>query len=291
MRRIRALSVITFALALIVFSLVEFKLWKNSDTTGPAITMDGHSVTVSVTDEESAVFKGIKAIDEKDGDVSDSLLVEKYSNFLEKGRRNVTIAAFDKDNHVTKVTRELIYSDYRSPVFSLSAPLRFPKNTDTVLTYIGVEDVLDGNLSSNIKISGDSNVQLDETGLYNVVFSVANSAGDVAELPATVEIYDLSEENQKPHIGLSSYIVYTDRGKAIDPWSYVDRVSIGTSEYVRDEAGVLRNVSGGSDAFTSENFVITGQADYNTAGVYEIVYELNVGNRLPGNVRLIVVVE
>lgn len=291
MRRIRTFSIVLFVLAIIVFGLVEYKMWLNSDATGPTIDMEQKSVTVSVDDGDAAVLSGITAIDEKDGDVTDSLIVENFTNFIEQGRRNVTIAAFDKDNHVTKVVREVVYSDYRAPLFTLSAPIKFPKNTESILSYIGAEDVLDGNLTSNIKISTDYNVQVDTEGLYEVIFSVANSAGDVAELPVTVEIYNVSDESQKPQIGLSEYIVYTKVGSAVDPLSYIEHVQVGAAEYVKDESGVLRNSVNEDDVITAEDMVITNPVDINTPGVYEIVYELEVENRKPGNVRLVVVVE
>ena len=51
-------------------------------------------------------------------------MVEELSNFIEKGRRQATVAAFDSDNNVTKTVREVIYEDYVSPRFALAEPLR-----------------------------------------------------------------------------------------------------------------------------------------------------------------------
>ena len=295
MRRIRALSIVIFIIAIVTFGINKWQAWSNSDATGPVIIMEQDSVTVSVEDGDEAILSGVSAMDVKDGDVTDSLIVETMSNFIEKGRRTVTIAAFDDDHHVTKVSREVIYSDYRSPKFTLSAPLKFPRNTDGILTYLGAEDVLDGSLTSNIKISTDYNVQVDTAGEYNVIFTVANSAGDVSELPVTVQVYDASDENQRPQISLSEYIVYTKVGQAIEPWSYVKQIRIGTIEYVRGEDGVLRSEvtdpRGNQETITSEDVTITNPADFNTPGVYEIMYQYEVENREPGYVRLVVVVE
>lgn len=291
MRRIRALSIVIFIIAIVTFGINKWHVWSNSDATGPVIIMEQDSVTVSVEDGEEAILSGVSAMDVKDGDVTDSLIVETMSNFIEKGRRTVTIAAFDDDHHVTKVTREVIYSDYRSPKFTLSAPLKFPRNTDGILTYLGAEDVLDGSLTSNIKISTDYNVQVDTAGEYNVIFTVANSAGDVSELPVTVQVYDASDENQRPQISLSEYIVYTKVGQAIEPWNYVNQIRIGTIEYVRGEDGVLRSQIADQEAITADDVVITNPTDFNTPGVYEIMYQYEVENREPGYVRLVVVVE
>lgn len=295
MRRIRLLSIVIFALAVIAFGITKWNSWINRDSTGPVIVMEQESVTVSVLDDEAAILSGVKAMDGKDGDVTDSLIVENMSNFIEKGRRTVTIAAFDSDSHVTKETIEVIYSDYRSPKFTLSGPLKFPENTENILTVMGAEDVLDGSLTANIKISTDYNIQVDSEGEYPVVFTVANSAGDVSELPATVQIYDNADENQRPQIELSEYIVYTKVGNMIDPWDYVKQIKIGTVEYVRGDDGALHNQtpSANSDRTTiiPEEVSMTSEVDYQTPGVYEVLYQAEAENRQPGSVRLIVVVE
>ena len=48
--------------------------------------------------------------------------MESLSNFYEKGKRTAYIAVFDYDNHVNKITRDVIYEDYEEPVFELTAP-------------------------------------------------------------------------------------------------------------------------------------------------------------------------
>lgn len=291
MRRLRVISIIIFIFALSIFGLYKFKMRDGVDSKGPEITMDSETISVSVNDDEKRILSGITAMDEKDGDVTDSLIVETYSNFVEKGRRNVTIAAFDKNNHVTKVSRELVYSDYHSPRFNLSAALRFPLNTEDIFKYISADDVLDGNLTSKIKVASGETVKSDMAGLYTLTFSVANSAGDVSELPVTVEIYDATKEYNTPTISLTNYIVYVNKSAEINPWSYVNGVSIGSYEYTKDENNVLVSKASNAKKISESDFVIDNQVDYNTAGVYEIVYSMTSENQYTGSVRLVVVVE
>ena len=80
-------------------------LYINEDRKGPEITIvEGklNSYTAETTTEE--LLEGVKAIDAKDGDVSDSLTVENvYPN--EKGNQvTVVYVAKDKSNNVTKLT-------------------------------------------------------------------------------------------------------------------------------------------------------------------------------------------
>lgn len=294
MRKIHIAGVALFVAAVLGFGLYQFYTFRVTDSQGPGISMDTDTITVSSAAGEEELLAGVKAVDKKDGDVSDTLLVESMSNFLEKGRRTITIAAFDSDNHVSKVTRQVIYSDYQSPTFSLENPLRFPKNTDDILEGVGATDMLDGNLTSNIKISSDYVVAVDEPGEYPVKFFVANSAADVAELPVTVTIYDQSEENKRPKIALSQYILYIPVGSTISPWDLVESVTIGNIRYLRQEDGSLRpeTESGKTqtEVITKEQMTMTHGIDYATPGVYEVTYETNIQGQEPGSVRLIVVV-
>lgn len=294
MRKIHIAGVALFVAAVLGFGFYQFYTFRATDSQGPGIFMDTDTITVSSAAGEEELLAGVKAVDKKDGDVSDTLLVESMSNFLEKGRRTITIAAFDSDNHVSKVTRQVIYSDYLSPTFSLEKPLRFPKNTDDILEGVEATDILDGNLTSNIKISSDYVVAVDEPGEYPVKLLVANSAADVAELPVTVTIYEQSEENKRPKIALSQYILYIPVGSTISPWDLVESVTIGNTKYLRQEDGSLRpeTESGKTqtEVITKEQVTMTHAIDYATPGVYEVTYETNIQGQEPGSVRLIVVV-
>lgn len=292
MKRMRMFSIGFFIISIAVFGIYKVRTAKSRDLVGPVIKMNEGTITVSVNATEQDLLAGITAEDNKDGDVTDSLIVESMSNFIEKGRRNITVAAVDSDNHVTKASREVVYSDYRSPRFSLEKPLKFLLNENNILEGLSVEDVLDGNLTANIKISADYYVQTDTEGDYPMIFSVANSAGDVAELPVTVEMYRPSGE---PEILLSEYLVYTDVGKAIEPWDYVQQITMGGIEYERGEDGVFygpepENEDQERASISREDVRITQNIDYKVPGVSEITYEIEEENKEPGKVRLIVVV-
>ena len=68
-------------------------------------------------------MSGVKAIDEVDGDVSDTLVIENHSKISDDNKINVTYAAYDKSNNVAKVTRIIEYTDYQLPQFKLNKPL------------------------------------------------------------------------------------------------------------------------------------------------------------------------
>lgn len=294
MIRIRILSIIIFVIAVGVFAGLKLYNFINGDYAGPQISMDEESITVSCEADEKELLKGIQAKDAKDGDVTDSLVVETASNFIEEGRRKITVAAFDSDNHITKASREVIYNDYRSPRFRLEEPLKFPLNTEDIMEGISVTDVLDGDITGNIKISSEYTLDSSEAGDYPMEFTVSNSVGDVVKLPVTVQIYDPAEEAGCPEIELSDYLVYTKKGKKLNLWDYVEKITLNGREYERGEDNILRDSAAAEGAenntISEEDVDIKDVVDYNTAGVYEVTYEITTENGKTGSIRLIVVV-
>lgn len=291
MRKIQIFSIIFFLIAVAGFLGYRVYERKNNDSAGPIITMEERSITVSCSADEQTLLAGVTAVDAKDGDVTGSLMVEALGNFITDGRRNITIAAVDSHGNVSKTTREIIYRDYVSPTFSLSQPLKFALNTSSVLTGVAVWDVLDGDITDNIKLSTEYKVDVTAVGEYPMEFIIANSAGDVESLLMTVEIYNPAEEMLKPQIQLSQYLVYTDRNTDFDPWDYVERITMNGLTYLRGDDGVLWTEEAGVSRSISEaDVLIEGEIDKTTPGVYEITYHITSASSLTGSVRLVVVV-
>lgn len=267
--------------ALSVFALIKTSSLK--DNNGPKIMMVEDTVTVDIDCTDEELLNGISALDEKDGDVADTLVVQDMSNFIEKGRRQVTVAAFDSDNNVTKATREVIYRDYTSPRFSLEEPLRFELDASYIPTSIfTVQDCLDGDLSGEVLITSDSSFSTGIAGEYAVTFQVSNSAGDVVELPLTVEYYDVSEDNTAPKVVLSDYLIYIKSGDQIDPMDYVSGIVEGGASWEMDDS---------SNPYSSEDIEVTNPVDSSVPGVYEISYKVLTEETYQPKIRLIVIVE
>ena len=167
---------------------------------------------------------------------------------MEKGRREASIAAFDSDNNVVRATRDVCYSDYISPRFSLEKPLSFPVGTrDSVLEHaVKVNDCLDGDLSNKVTVemeSSDDWIDTSVEGSVRLVYSVINSAGDIAELPVTVTVYNSSSYSRIPKIRLKKYIVYLAVGDSFSPKEYVLGMEEDEAKKIvqeADEAGAAR---------------------------------------------------
>lgn len=280
---IHRVIIVLFILSIALSVMAFVKNFGLKDTDGPEIYMDENSVTVNIDCTEEELLEGIDAIDKKDGDVTDSLVVQDMSNFIRKGRRQITVAAFDRDNNVSKTTRQVVYNDYTSPRFSLEEPLRFELDSSYILSSLfTVQDCLDGDLSGEVLITPDSSFDTSMPGEYSATFQVSNSAGDVVELPLTVEYYDIAEDNAAPKVALSEYLIYVNAGDQINPMDYVTGII---------EGGAIWEMGEKNNPYSADDIEVTNPADTSVPGVYEITYTIPTEETYQPKIRLIVIVE
>lgn len=234
-----------------------------SDTEAPVLSCKDDQLVVSVNATEKELLKGVTAEDNRDGDVTKSIVIEDISQFA-GDERVITYAAIDGNGNVGRIQRTLKYTDYEAPTFKLSAPLRFSYNRNiNVLEKIGAESTLDGDLTSNVKYSTDSIIDTDTPGFYKVEFRVSDSTGTVAYLPLEIEIYNPLEESIK--VDLSDYLIYLEKGDYFDPNAYYE------------------GADGGAD------LSISSDVDTSREGIYRADYTVT-GDGKKGVSRLIVVV-
>ena len=228
MKRFRIIWIAVVALVTLAFAGYRINEIRKEDSSGPVFTCEEKELEVSIHDGDDVLLQGITASDKKDGDVTSSVLVEKLSNFYDGGKRTATYAAFDSDNHITEMERELVYTDYTSPRFELTGSLRFRAGeTVNVDQIVKASDCLDGDISSKVKILMDSVINNRVTGLYNIEYEVTNSAGDTVRLPIEIEIYQ--PESGEVELNLEQYLVYYD-GAEIDYKDYLKSVKSGNIE-------------------------------------------------------------
>lgn len=284
MQGLRRFSILFFILAVSVFVTFTVYTAMNTDKDGPKITAKNDLLKISVKDSEKALLDGIQAKDAKDGDVTDTLIVESISNFTNKGRRIVSYAAFDRDWNISKTTREIEYTDYTSPQFVMRNPPRFSvkelSNTTDYSELIQARDCLDGDISKMIYIT--SLGEYEEAhygGKMDIEFQVSNSAGDVATIPITVAFNEVSA----PLVNLTSYIVYLKKGEAFNPNEYIKNVQIGEKQYTTTEF---------HDAYEDESLTVKNGVNSNEEGTYQVTYTITVNEngRAPGSTAYLEVV-
>lgn len=100
------LAVIGFSIADAALIAASAFLYINLDRTAPTISFEDNDRKLIYTEgmREEELLEGVSAADNVDGDVSDSLLIEKISETA-NGNVIVTYVALDSSNNVTKRSR------------------------------------------------------------------------------------------------------------------------------------------------------------------------------------------
>lgn len=213
-RKMQRVILALFILTLLAFCGLRIYRRLTVDVTPPVITCSTDSIDVSVTAGEEALLQGVMASDDRDGDLTDQILIKGVSPSLTDSSAQVTYIVFDSANNMATVTRTVRYTDYEAPRFALSRPLVYSMNqTVTLLDRLTATDVLDG----DIRITSQ-NIISTQPGVYGVTAQVDSRLGEPVVLPLKVVI--TTGETQL--IWLKDYLIYLPQGSAFDPAAYID---------------------------------------------------------------------
>jgi hypothetical protein len=262
---------------------------QRTDTKAPKIEINTERVEVSVLDPKSALLQGVTAMDNVDGDVTESVVVESVSLLNPDGTISVSYAAFDSTGNVAKATREAKYTDYESPKLTLSGPLLYSYGSNfDVLSTVGATDMIDGDIQHRVRATALEEDSIATLGTHQVRFQVNNSLGDTMALELPVEVY--AADTYNAGLTLTEYLIYLPVGANFNPTSYLDTFTL------RGEATNLRNGLPGNYTLRTKGEVQTQQP-----GVYSMEYRVtytvrnetnpNLNQEYTGYSKLIVVVE
>lgn len=234
----------------------------------PTITFNQNELEVSVKTKEKDLLKGVKAYDQQDGDISNNVIIENFSIFLDNQTRLVNYVVFDSDGNVAQASRMIHYYDYEEPKFYMKDQLRdssysTTKVTDIVKAYSSV----DGDISNNITIMNTSFLDKDTLELK---LSVSDSTNTTSYLTLH---YFLDDDNDI-EIVLDDYLVYLKVG---DTFNFRNNV-INVVEKLYQNIGLVEEI----DIQTPE---------MNEPGVYEVIYSISRSNGNHGKATMVVVVE
>ena len=262
---LQRLTLVLFILVLaafIAFSIVE-RL--TTDTTMPYITVDSDVIEISVKDKKEALLSGVTAYDGKDGDISDRILIESISKFIEPGVCSVTYAVADSDKHVAKQTRTVRYTDYTPPEFYMKRALVY--GVDEALDIraaVGARDSIDGDISDRVSIVTTDYVK-NTIGVFTVSLQVSNSMGDTIYLDVTVHVE--GNETMAPQIQLKKSLIYVKKGEEPIFEDYLGDVTVNGVLMKKDEIQLL----------ISTNF------DSEETGTYNVHYYITTNEGYEGH--------
>lgn len=279
-RMVPYLLVIAAAFAIIAC----YRLWRSTitDTEAPVITIEEGILELSVYDAEDVLLQGVSAYDQQDGDVTSSVLVEKVGRINDNCEVTVTYCAFDKAGNVSKLRRTVRYSDYHSPVFTLTKPLLYPYGRDVdIVSRVGATDCIDGDISHRIKPTLVSEIPVSSEGIHQILFRVTNTLGDTVELQMPAEVYPTGKYSAT--LSLTKYLTYISVGDSFTAEDYLYNV-----QYSDKTVRLNKNLP------NEYRLVLDGKVDTSTPGVYPISYTLNFsvsGLSYSAYSKLIVIVE
>lgn len=192
------------------------------DKTPPVIHDANEELHISIHDDASAMMAGLTATDDKDGDLTDKILIERISRFGDDYQVDVSYVVFDSANNMCRHHRTVYYDDYTPPEFTLLKPLTYNQGeTVGIMDRLKLIDPIEGDITHKLKLE-DSNVNDSQPGIYEVTLRAVTDHGvDVCvRVPLNIQKYDALA----PQITLSEYLVYVKKGEEIHPEKYITDV-------------------------------------------------------------------
>lgn len=255
MRVLRALVATLFIVTTVLFVVFYINEKITIDNTVPVISVEGELIDVSFDATQEELLQGVTAYDEKDKDITDRIIVESVSNFLDDGICKVTYAVCDNDNNVANATRKIRYRNYESPKFSMKSSLCYSiyeaiNISDVVRAY----DCIDGDISRSIIVTSQD-LMTSVAGVFEIEVSVTNSKGDtsIMNIPLVVEDRSVSA----PQITLNEYLIYADIGEKIDFSKYLISATDNKGASVIDAVRIETNADFEKEGTYSVHYYVT----------------------------------
>lgn len=222
-----------------------------SDRKGPEIAVpSGADVTYEEGSDTALLLEGVTATDDRDGDVTDSVVIENIFPNDDRTGASVIYAAKDSHNNVTKVTRRVNYK----AAGDVAAP---EENTEA--------EGSDAAPAENAEAEGGDAAPAAEEAQQNDTEGVKN------ETNAKMEIEALPSES--PRMYLNTYETTVKAGSELDKISYIKEIT--------DDADSQETL------FTE--IQVDGEVDTATPGDYTLTYHVTDSNGNQSNMAVLTV--
>ncbi|MCQ2479864.1 MAG: hypothetical protein MJ120_04410 [Clostridia bacterium] len=270
MRVIRIVVSIIFVITLGAF--IFFHFTKSIDTFAPHLVCDVPVIEVSVKDTDDAILKHIKANDAKDGDITEKVIIEKSSAFVDFGKVIVTFAVCDNDNNVSKINVPVVYTDYSNPRFEMTDDLVFRTGgAVNVEDCFKVKDAFDGDISERIIVIANG-ANIEESGKYPLTLKITNSKSYTCTMNVDLIMSDNFSSGYS--VELSDYLIYKKVGEKVN---YKDMIkSVATPPNSSEQTNVT---------------VDSSEVNRDKAGIYNVYYYQKLNGETMSMTRLVICYE
>jgi len=134
-------------------------------------------------------LKGVSAMDDRDGDVTNSIVVDSSKVVMNKaGKYKVKYSVKDNAGNQAAKTITVTVLEDKAPVFKGLTALTVNVGSKVdYLNNVSATDDRDGDVTTSIKIDS-SQVNLTKTGTYKIIYSVTDSTGNKTVESRTVNV-------------------------------------------------------------------------------------------------------
>lgn len=223
MKILRMITIFLFVLSVALYLGVSFRYEVVLDRVSPQIQCESEVLEVSVNATDAELLAGVTAEDNRDGDLTDQIMIQGVSRLLTNNTAKITYVVADSSDNIASCTRILQYTDYENPRLSIQEmPVYRTRPDDQAMPKLyeslSAHDVRDGDLSDQILISVQDMNDYEE-GQFHVTLQITNSMGGTEMIPLTIVIDNEGAVN--PLVTLREYIAYVDLGSDFDPSDYI----------------------------------------------------------------------
>lgn len=156
---------------------------------GDAPVIKGDSLSVTLGDSFEAT-KGLSALDGKDGSLTDKIqLLTSDVDTSKLGKYTATYSVENSDGNISTFKRKVNVVNNESPIITASDVTVIKDSIFNPLIGIKAIDKEDGNLTDSIKVLKNE-VDISIEGVYPVVYSVTDSAGNLISKEIQVTVKD-----------------------------------------------------------------------------------------------------
>lgn len=237
---------------------------KNVDVQSPMFVLaSGSTLNIPQYSILESTLPNIKAIDAHEGDLSLSMSIQGLNEVDTSviGDYDLTYSVSDSTGNTTTTIFTVKVVDAMKPV--ISGPNYIIKRSDTILDgqfylkYFTSSDDQDGNLTSAVTITSDTYIgNASNEGIYEVMVSVSDAAGNTTFHPLTIEVVN----NMMPKLIIDNYY-----------WVVSNNHEITVDEFV----GVLQNI----DDLPNYTYIFTTLSDdyttsFDSYGTYQKSFSL-----------------
>ena len=240
-----------------------------TDSTPPVITLKGQQA-MTVEGRTTYVEPGYTAIDNVDGNVTDMVVVSGMVDTTILDTYTLRYDVSDSVGNAATQNRTVTVVDTTPPVITLidGAEITVPASVPYIDPGYEAIDGMDGNITDRVKVVGTVNV--DAQGLYQILYIVADSSGNLADtMIRNVIVTDMTPPvitlKGGSKVWVTKGMTYTEPG-----YTAIDNID--------------GNVTG--------MVVVTGMVDANTEGMYVLHYDITdrAGNAATTQNRTVTVV-